>query len=124
RAVDRAAVQKALADLPKQVDYTKLSRSGQIDYEILHHDLTYRLWKDDNEKPFEHDPRVYNEYAADSAFLLLTQSSLPRETNVRNAAARIGFVPAVVKAAKAALKHPPRAIVETAIRQNRGSIGF
>src|SRR5439155_26753704 len=41
-----------------------------------------------------------------------------------HAAARIGYVPAVVAAAKSALKHPPRAIVETAIRQNRGSVGF
>jgi uncharacterized protein (DUF885 family) len=124
RAADRAAVEKTLAALPQQVNYATLSRAGQIDYEILRHDLTYRLWKDENEKPFEHDPRVYNEYAADSVFLLLTQSSLPKEQNIRNAAARIGFVPNIVKAAKIALQHPPRAIVETAIRQNRGAIGF
>ncbi|HEX4591739.1 MAG TPA: DUF885 domain-containing protein, partial [Gemmataceae bacterium] len=124
RAVDRASVQKALAELPTQVDYKKLTRAGQIDYEILRHDLTYRLWKDENENPFANDPRVYNEYAADSVFLLLTQSSLPKEQNVRNAASRIGYVPAVVKAAKAALKNPPQAILETAIRQNKGSIGF
>jgi uncharacterized protein (DUF885 family) len=124
RAADRAAIQKALGDLAKQIDYKKLSRAGQIDYEILKHDLTYQLWKEENEQPFENDPRVYNEYAADSVFLLLTQSSLPREQNVRNAAARISYIPAVVKAAKAALKHPPKAILETAIRQNRGSIGF
>jgi uncharacterized protein (DUF885 family) len=124
READRAATAKTLTGLPKEVDYTKLSRAGQIDYEILKHHLTYRLWKEENEKPFEHDPRVYNEYAAESVFLLLTQSSLPKEQNVRNAAARIAFVPAVVKAAKAALQNPPRAILETAIRQNRGSIGF
>jgi uncharacterized protein (DUF885 family) len=124
RAADRAAVETTLAALPREINYAKLSRAGQIDYETLSHDLTYRLWKDDNEKPFEHDPRVYNEYAADSVFLLLTQSSLPKEQNVRNAAARIEHVPAVVKAAKAALQHPPKAIVETAIRQNRGAIGF
>jgi uncharacterized protein (DUF885 family) len=124
RAADRAAIQKTLAALPQQIDYAKLSRASQIDFEIFRHDLTYRLWKDENEKTFEHDPRVFNEYIADSVFLLLTQSSLPKEQNVRNAAARIGFVPAVVAAAKTALKHPPRAIVETAIRQNRGSIGF
>ncbi|HEX4589870.1 MAG TPA: DUF885 domain-containing protein [Gemmataceae bacterium] len=124
RAADRAAVAKTLAALPQQVDYQKLTRAGQIDYEILHHDLTYRLWKDENENPFANDPRVYNEYAADSVFLLLTQSSLPKEQNVRNAAARMSFIPAVIKAAKAALKNPPRAILETAIRQNKGSIGF
>jgi uncharacterized protein (DUF885 family) len=124
RAADRAAIAKTLAALPKQVDYSKLSRAGQIDYEIFRHDLTYRLWKEDNENPCANDPRIYNEYASDSVFLLLTQSSLPREQNVRNAAARIAYIPAVVKSAKAALKNPPRAILETAIRQNRGSIGF
>jgi uncharacterized protein (DUF885 family) len=124
RAADRAATQEMLAVLPKTVDYSQLSRAGQIDYEIFRHDLNYRLWKDDNEKPFENDPRVYNEYAADSIFLLLTQSTLPKERNVANAAARMSHIPAVVKAAKVALKNPPRAILETAIRQNKGSIGF
>jgi uncharacterized protein (DUF885 family) len=124
RAVDRAATAKTLAALPKKIDYAKLTRAGQIDYEIFCHELTYRLWKDENEKPFEHDPRVYNEYISDSVFLLLTQSTLPKERNVSNAAARIAYIPAIVKAAKAALKNPPKAIVETAIRQNKGSIGF
>ena len=123
-AADRAITKKTLAALPSEINYAKLTRAGQIDFEIFRHDLEYRLWKDENEKPFEHDPRVYNEFAADSVFLLLTQSSLPKEQNVRNAAARIMFVPKIVAAAKAALQHPPRAIVETAIRQNRGSIGF
>jgi uncharacterized protein (DUF885 family) len=124
RAADVAAIQQTLAELPKRVDYAKLSRDGQIDFEIIRHHLTYSLWKHENEKPFEDDPRLYNEYAADSVFLLLTQSSLPREQNVRNAAARIAFVPAVVAAAKQSLKDPPRQFVETALRQNRGSIAF
>src|SRR3954470_20659902 len=40
RAADRAALQKALAELPKRVDYARLTRAGQIDYEIFPHDLT------------------------------------------------------------------------------------
>jgi uncharacterized protein (DUF885 family) len=124
RAADIAATRQTLADLPKQVDYAQLSRDGQIDFEILQHYLTYLLWKHENEKPFEDDPRTYNEYTSDSVFLLLTQSSLPREQNVRNAAGRIAFVPAVVAAARQSLKNPPRQFVETAIRQNRGAIGF
>ena len=51
READRAATAKTLTGLPKEVDYTKLSRAGQIDYEILKHHLTYRLWKEENEKP-------------------------------------------------------------------------
>src|SRR6476661_11155217 len=44
RAADRDSDQKTLATLQKDVNYGKLSRAGQIDYEIFRHDLTYRLW--------------------------------------------------------------------------------
>jgi uncharacterized protein (DUF885 family) len=115
---------RTLAELPKAVDYDKLTRDGQIDFEILRHHLTRALWLDENTKPFEEDPRVYNEYISDSVYLLLTQSSLPRDQNVRNAAGRMRHIPAVVKAARAALANPPRQFVETAVRQNRGSIAF
>ena len=119
-----ARYRAALADLPKKVDYTKLSRSGQIDFEILKHDLTRSLWLHENTKPFEDDPRVYNEYISDSIYLLFTQSTQPKPTNVRNAVARIAFIPRIVASAKLALRNPPRVIVETAIRQNRGAIAF
>src|SRR5205823_996487 len=36
------------AELPKKVDYRKLSRSAQIDYEIFEHDLTRSLWLAEN----------------------------------------------------------------------------
>ena len=42
---------------------------------------------------FEFDPRVYGEYISDSVFLLFTQSTLPRERNVANAAKRIALHP-------------------------------
>src|SRR5262245_13972347 len=124
RAAWTELTRKTLADLPRQVDYTKLSRSGQIDFEIFKHHLDYTLWTVENTKPFEEDPRTYNDYISDSTFLLLTQSTLPQATNVKNAAARMAFIPKIVAAAKANLKNPPRVFVETAIRQNRGAIAF
>ena len=119
-----ARYRTALADLPKKVDYKKLSRSGQIDFEILKHDLTRTLWLHENTKPFEDDPRVYNDYISESVYLLFTQSTLPKPTNVKNAVARMAFIPRIVAAAKVGLKNPPRVFVETAIRQNRGAIAF
>ncbi len=119
-----ARIAPTLADLPKKVDYAKLTRSGQIDFEILKHDLTRTLWLHDNTRPFEDDPRVYNEYISDSIYLLFTQSTLPKPTNVKNAVSRMAHIPRVVAAAKEALRNPPRVIVETAIRQNRGAIAF
>src|SRR5690242_17072079 len=40
-----------LADLPRKVDKKKLSRGGQIDYEILEHHLRYLLWQAENARP-------------------------------------------------------------------------
>jgi uncharacterized protein (DUF885 family) len=114
----------ALAELPRKIDYKRLSRGSQIDYEILRHDLTRSLWLAENVHPFEEDPRTYNDYVNDGIYLLLTQSSLPKEVNVKNAIARMAFIPRVIAAAKENVKDPARVFVETAIRQNRGAIAF
>jgi len=115
---------QTLKALPKRVDFAKLSGAGQIDYEILRHELAKSLWLAANIHPFEEDPRVYGDYLSDSVFLLLTQSTLSQEANVTNALARMAQLPRVVAAAKATLRKPPRTILETAIQQNRGAVGF
>ena len=115
---------QTLAQLPKKVDYQKLSRAAQIDFEILQQELTRSLWLEENTRPFEEDPRVYNNYINDSVYLLLAQSTLPKETNVANCIARMSQIPKVVAAAREGLKRPPRVHTETAIRQNRGAIAF
>ncbi|MBN9694021.1 MAG: DUF885 domain-containing protein [Verrucomicrobia bacterium] len=112
-----------LAQLP-QVDYAKLTRAGQIDYEILQNDLKKSLWLAENTRPFEDDPRVYGDYLSLSVYLLLSQSTLPRETNLTNAIARMKRIPAIIEVAQQTLKNPPKSIVETAILQNRGAIGL
>lgn len=115
---------KTLAELPQKVEYTKLSRNGQIDFEIFQHSLKFDEWLTQNTHPYEEDPRIYNGYINDSIYLLLAQSSLSLETNVANCIARMALIPKVVAAAKQNLKNPPRVHTETAIRQNRGAIGF
>ena len=57
-------------------------------------------------------------------FVLFTQSTLPHERNVQNAAGRIAHIPKVVAAAKAGLKNPPKILTEVAIERNRGAISF
>jgi uncharacterized protein (DUF885 family) len=115
---------KALAALPGAVRYDALSRSGQIDYEILRQHLTRAVWLAENFRPFEDDPRIYGDYLTEGVYLLLTQSSLPRATNVRNATARMGAIPRVVATARQTIGRPPRVKVETAIRQTKGAIDF
>jgi uncharacterized protein (DUF885 family) len=113
-----------LAELSRKIDYSKLTRSSQIDFEIFKSDLTRTLWLAENTRPFEEDPRTYNDYISDSVYLLLVQSTVPKPITVKNCAARMVFIPQIVAAAKANLHNPPRVFVETAIRQNRGSIAF
>src|ERR1041385_4192309 len=113
-----------LRALKKEVPYKQLSRAAQIDYEIFQHDLEQGLWSSENFKPFEEDPRVYGGFINDSIYSLLTQSTLPKETNVSNAIARMAKIPDVITAARANLTHPPKQLTETAIRQNKGAINF
>jgi uncharacterized protein (DUF885 family) len=119
-----AHLRRTLQRLPRAVPFSELSRDGQIDFEILEGELTRRLWLAENTRPFEEDPRVYNDYINDSVYLLLTQSTLPRETNIAHALSRMAQIPGIIEQARANLARPPRVHTETAIRQNRGAIAF
>lgn len=124
RAADLEFIRNNLAELTRQIDPARLSRDGRIDFEILKHEFTYQIWRAENTKPFEEDPRVWNEYAVDSVFLLLAQTTLDKPVAIRNAAARMEYIPRVVANAKESLKNPFKAHLETAIKQNRGAIAF
>lgn len=126
-AARKAAIErtrKALDQAPRAVDYTKLSRSAQIDFEIWQHELKRELWLTENSDRFASDPRIYSDYITDSVYSLLTQSTLPQPVNVRNAISRIAQAPKIVKAARESIKNPPRVLTEVAIKQNRGAIAF
>ena len=115
---------RQLERLPKDVAYDKLSRNAQIDFEILRDELTRNIWLAENTRPFLEDPRTYGSYITDSVYTLLTQSTLPKETNITNAIARIEKIPQIVRIARETLRDSPPTILETAILQNRGAIGF
>jgi uncharacterized protein (DUF885 family) len=115
---------QTLNDLPRKADYRKLSRAGQIDFEILQQDLRRDIWLAENFRPFEEDPRIYGRYISDSIYQLLTQSTLPKETNLANCVARMKEIPRAIATAKQTLTRPPKQHLETAIRQNRGAIAL
>ena len=124
RAGWTALARRTQAELPRRVDYQKLNRDGQIDYEIFEHQLQTQLWLEKNTHAFEEDPRTYGSYLNDSVYVLLTQSTQPAETNIANCLVRMAQFPRIIAAAEATLTHPPLPILETAIRQNQGAIGF
>lgn len=115
---------RTLEALPQRVAYETLTRTGQIDYEIFEHALRRSLWMAEHTHPFEEDPRVYGRLLGGAVYPLLSQSTLPRETNITHALARMKRMPLVLQSARESLDQPPRVVVETAIKQNRGAIRF
>jgi uncharacterized protein (DUF885 family) len=102
----------------------QLSPDDALDFEIFRDDLTRSIWLTEAFEPFAEDPRVYGGYLSDSVYSLVAQSTLPKETNVANAIARMKQFPRIVAEAKATLTTPPASVLATAIGQNRGAIGF
>src|SRR5581483_7761837 len=117
-------IEGTLNELPGEIDYTGLSRDGQIDFEILRNNLISKLWVEKNLRPFETDPRTYGFYINDSVYLLLTKSTQPKEINVANAIARMAEIPRIISEATRSLRNPIKQVLETAIRQNAGAIRF
>ena len=116
--------EQTLEALPRQVDYRQLSRQRQVDFEVLRDALKRMAWLEETERPWENDPRLYTSLATECVYMLLTQSTQPKETNLRNAIARIQQVPRMLASARANLRQPSRVRTETAIQQNRGAIAF
>lgn len=115
---------RTMRQLSHAVDFDDLSRDGQVDFKIFEQELRRDIWLAENMHPFEEDPRTYGRYLSDSVYMLLTQSTLPKERNISNCIARMNQMKRIVATAKATLAHPPKPILETAIRQNRGAISF
>ncbi len=126
RAANTERTRQTLAALAKQIDYKKLSRAAQIDFEILRHNLTRSVWLDENLDRYASDPRIYNESLSDAIYLPLTQSTRPKEAVVASCLKRLGLLPKLLDAARASLDpaQTPRVYVETAMRQNQGAIRF
>src|SRR5208283_4947344 len=53
-----AFARQTLKELPGQVDYKRLTRDAQIDFEIFQHELRTEIWLSENTRPFEEDPRT------------------------------------------------------------------
>lgn len=115
---------RRLAALPKKVAFDALSADGKVSYGILRDELARSIWLAENAHRFEEDPRVYGAYISDCVFSLLTQSTLPKETNIANAIARMAYIPRIIDTAKTTITNPPPSVLETAILQNRGAIRF
>lgn len=112
---------KFLAEL-QAIDPAGLSEANAVDYEILDNRIRYSIWAAEELREWEWNPMVYN--VGDAVYSLLARDFAPLEERLRNLNERLKGVPAVLAAAKANLKNPPRIHTQTAILQNPGAIAL
>jgi uncharacterized protein (DUF885 family) len=117
----RAFTQQYLKEL-QAIPANRLSRTNSIDYRIMRSRLEYNLFQLDVLREYEWNPLRYN--VGNAIYELIARDFAPLKSRLRSAKERLMGVPAVIQAAKANLKNPPRIHTETAISQNRGTINL
>lgn len=117
----RAFTEKYLNELGK-IDFAKLSKVNNVDARILKHNLEASIFRIDELRDYEWNPQGYNVGGAIND--LISRDFAPLKERLANAKSRLEGIPAVIAAAKANLKNPPRIHTETAIQQNKGVISL
>ena len=105
-----------------QMDFGKLSRVNNVDARIMRENLEYIIFQTDKLREWEWNPLSYN--VGGALDFLVSRDFAPLRERLTNLKGRLTAIPAVVTAAKANLKNPPRVYTETAIQQNNGVIGL
>src|SRR5436305_7780013 len=115
---DLAAAKSGLAELAR-IDPKKLSAEDAVDYRILKNRLESQVYELQTLRGWQWNPLQYN--VGGAIYALISREFAPPEQGLRSVIGRLNGVPAVVAAAKANLKSPPKVHTETAIQQNKGT---
>ena len=115
---DLAAAKAALAELV-QIDAKKLSAEDAVDYRTLQNRLESQVYELQTLRGWQWNPLQYN--VGGAVYALISREFAPPEQRLRSVIGRLKGIPAVVAAAKANLKAPPKVHTETAIQQNKGT---
>ncbi len=105
-----------------KIDPAKLSEANRVDYYILRNQVEETIFQLETLREHEWNPLAYN--VGGAIYNLLVRDFAPLEERLHSVKERLKLVPEVTALAKANLKNPPRVHIETAIRQNKGTIGL
>ncbi len=120
-AADRALYHRTL-DALQAFPPASLPPDDAVDRQILEVDLRARLFDLETLKTWQW--RAIDYAPTQGVYLVLARDFAPLKTRLADAKARLDAIPAIVAAARANLKNPPRVFTETAIAQNKGAISF
>lgn len=109
-------------DLLSKLDAVKLSQQNRIDHRIMETSLQSWIFQIDTLREHEWNPLAYNPGGA--IYSLISREFAPLKDRLLNVKERLKGIPAVLEAAKANLKNPPKVHTETAIIQNSGNLSM
>jgi len=115
---DVTAAKDGLKELAR-IDVKKLSPEDSVDYRILKNRLEAQVYELETLKGWQWNPLQYN--VGGALYALISREFAPADQRLKSAIGRLNAVPAVVAAAKANLRNPPKVHTETAIQQNKGT---
>ena len=100
----------------------ELGTANRVDYDILKSNLESIVFETDVVREWTWNPLNYN--VGGAIFPLVSRDFAPLPERLHNVRLRLEMIPETVAAAKANLQHPPKIHVETAIKQNPGTINL
>jgi uncharacterized protein (DUF885 family) len=115
-------VAREYLDRLSKIDSGTLSEVNAIDYSILKLNLERMIFENEELKEHEWNPLYYN--MGNAIYSLVARDFAPLNERLGSVKSRLEGVPAVVGAAKANLKNPPKVFTETAILQNKGNVAL
>jgi uncharacterized protein (DUF885 family) len=120
----RIAELKAFRRQFRALDVKTLQNGDDTDYELIRSDIENELWLLEDTRDWETDPSYYVADPFFSIFLLASRDFAPLPDRVKNLAARLEQVPALLAAARANLKNPPHILTEIGIEETQGALEF
>ncbi|HEX5132222.1 MAG TPA: DUF885 domain-containing protein [Candidatus Krumholzibacteria bacterium] len=118
----QTSVAREYLDRLAKIDEKKLGEVNAIDYAILKLNLERTVFENEELREQEWNPLYYN--MGNAVYALIARDFAPLDDRLRSVKSRLEEIPAVLAAARANLKNPPRVHTETAILQNQGNIGM
>ena len=116
---DLAFQRRSLRKL-ETMDPARLGEVNRVDYRILKANIESMIFRLEDLKEYRWNPMAYN--VGGAVYSLVAREFAPLPERMASLRKRLESVPAVVTAAKANLRNPPRIHTETAIQQNRGTL--
>jgi len=118
----RAKLYREYLEALQRIDRSRLSRSNQIDAELLLNQLELQLWTLETLQDWAWNPLYYVDISGNSIYGLAARDFAPVEERMLHAAARLEQLPRFLAQARAAIQavRVPKIHAETAVQQNPG----